>query len=217
MDVLNVKGEKVSSVDLPEAVFGVKGSPALVHEVINAYLANRRRGTHSTKTRGEVSGGGVKPWKQKHTGRARSGSIRSPLWRHGGVTFGPKPRSYYQSVPEAKRRLALKMILTDLVKDGRMKVVDAVSVPEPKTKHVAAMVKKLNAPGRTVMVLDQIEPVFLRAARNMAGLRLCRVENLNSYDALQAEQLIFSKPALDKIVQRLNGDLAPAGPAAGKE
>ena len=114
IDVMNAKGEKSESLHLPEEVFGVKPHSRLVHEVVNAYLANTRRGTHSTKTRGEVSGGGIKPWKQKHTGNARAGSIRSPLWRHGGVIFGPKPHhGYLQPVPRQKRQLALKAILSD--------------------------------------------------------------------------------------------------------
>jgi large subunit ribosomal protein L4 len=203
LDVLNVKGEKVSSVDLPESVFGVKPATAVVHEVVTAYLANRRRGTHSTKTRGEVSGGGLKPWKQKHTGRARAGSTRSPLWRHGGIIFGPKPHGYYQAVSTAKRQLALRAVLSDIAKAGRLKVVESFSVAEPKTKKVAEILKKLGTPEKTILVLDQIDATLLRAARNVAGLRLCRSEQLNSYDALQAEQLVFTKPALDKISARL--------------
>jgi large subunit ribosomal protein L4 len=144
----------------------------LIHEVVTAYLANQRRGTHSTKTRGEVSGGGLKPWKQKHTGNARAGSIRSPLWRHGGITFGPKPRSYVQAVPPAKRRLALRAVLSSFAADGKLTVVDQFSVAEPKTKHVAAMVAALKLGPKSIVVVDDITPVLDRAARNLAGLRL---------------------------------------------
>jgi large subunit ribosomal protein L4 len=145
LDVLNSKGQKAGSVELADAVFKVKAPSTLIHEVVTAYLANQRRGTHSTKTRGEVSGGGLKPWKQKHTGNARAGSIRSPLWRKGGITFGPKPRSYVQAVPPAKRRLALRAVLSSFVADGKLTVVDQFLLAEPKTKHVAAMGRRLEA------------------------------------------------------------------------
>jgi large subunit ribosomal protein L4 len=213
LDVLNVKGEKAGSVDLSPEVFGVKASPAVVHEVVTAYLANRRRGTHSTKTRGDVSGGGLKPWKQKHTGRARAGSIRSPLWRHGGIIFGPKPRSYFQPVSSAKRQLALKAVLSDFARRGRLQVIDAFSVTEPKTKQVAEIFKKMNWPEKTVLVIDEINPVLRRAAGNVAHLRLCRVANLNSYDALSADQLVLTRPALDILTKRMENGKSGGEPA----
>src|SRR5688572_27469049 len=117
LEVINIKGEKTGNVDLSEKVFKAQAPVAVVHEVVNAFLANQRRGTHSTKNRGEVSGGGLKPWKQKHTGRARAGSTRSPLWRHGGIIFGPKPRSYFQGLPVEKKKIALRKILSDMVKE----------------------------------------------------------------------------------------------------
>ncbi len=214
LDVMNAKGEKAGQVDLPETVFGVKAPVSLVHEVVKAYLANRRRGTHSTKTRGEVSGGGLKPWKQKHTGRARAGSTRSPLWRHGGIIFGPKPHGYYQAVSTAKRRTALKAVLSDFAREGRLKVVESFAVAEPKTKRVVETVKKLGLPDRTVLLVDEQDPMLLRAARNIAGLRICRADDLNSYDALQAEQLVLTRPALDRIVKRLE-EREPASKSSG--
>jgi large subunit ribosomal protein L4 len=205
LDVLNSKGQKAGSVELADAVFKVKAPSTLIHEVVTAYLANQRRGTHSTKTRGEVSGGGLKPWKQKHTGNARAGSIRSPLWRKGGITFGPKPRSYVQAVPPAKRRLALRAVLSSFAADGKLTVVDQFSVAEPKTKHVAAMVAALKLGPKSIVVVDDITPVLDRAARNLAGLRLVRARDLTSYTALLAEQLVFTKAALDQITARLDG------------
>jgi large subunit ribosomal protein L4 len=204
VDVMNAKGTKVGSAELPADVFGVKASPGLVHEVVTAYLANRRRGTHSTKTRGEVSGGGLKPWKQKHTGRARSGSIRSPLWRHGGIIFGPKPRSYYQAVPPAKRRLALKAVLSSFAFDGKLRVVETFDVSEPKTKAAVAMIQSLKLAPKSVVVVDAISPTLARASRNMADLRLCRASDLNSYSALLAEELVFTRAALEQITKRLS-------------
>lgn len=203
LDVVNVKGEKIDSVQLSEKVFEAKASSALIHEVINAYLANRRRGTHSTKTRGEVSGGGAKPWKQKHTGNARAGSSRSPLWRHGGIIFGPKPRDYNQPVSLTKRKIALRKILSDYAKEGRLRVVDSFTVSEAKTKRVLEIVKKLGIAEKTIIVLDNVSDTLQRASRNLAGVRICRVSDINSYNALQAEHLVFSKPALEQITQRL--------------
>lgn len=205
VDVINAKGSKVGSADLAEQVFGVKAPRSLVHEVVTAYLANRRRGTHSTKTRGEVSGGGLKPWKQKHTGRARAGSIRSPLWRHGGIIFGPKPRSYYQAVPPAKRRLALKAVLSDFAASGKLRVVEAFDVAEAKTKSAAALAQALKLAPKSVVVVSEISPTLARASRNMADLRLCRASDLNSYNALLAEEIVFTRAALEQITKRLAG------------
>ena len=205
VDVLNSKGQKAGSVELADAVFKVKAPSTLIHEVVTAYLANQRRGTHSTKTRGEVSGGGLKPWKQKHTGNARAGSIRSPLWRHGGITFVPKPRSYVQAVPPAKRRLALRAVLSSFVADGKLAVVDQFLLAEPKTKLVAAWAAALKLGPKTVVVVDDITPALDRATRNFAGLRLCRARDLTSYAALLADQLVFTKVALDQITARLDG------------
>jgi large subunit ribosomal protein L4 len=202
-DIFNAKGEKTGQVELSDRVFSVKAPQAVVHEVITAYLANRRRGTHSTKTRGEVSGGGLKPWKQKHTGRARAGSTRSPLWRHGGVTFGPKPRSYHQAVSPSKKSLAIRGILSDFAKEGRLRVVEGFSVTEPKTKHVAAMAKKLGLPPKSVVVVEPWDAVLSRAAGNLAGVRLCRASDVNGYNLLQAEHLVFTKAALDALTKRL--------------
>lgn len=205
VDVLNSKGQKAGSVDLADAVFNVKAPSTLIHEVVTAYLANQRRGTHSTKTRGEVSGGGLKPWKQKHTGNARAGSIRSPLWRKGGIIFGPKPRSYVQAVPPAKRRLALRAVLSSFAMDGKLTVVDQFSVAEPKTKNVAALVAALKLGPKAIVVVDDITPTLERASRNLAGLRIVRARDLTSYTALLADQLVFTKPALDQITARLDG------------
>lgn len=203
LDVMNTKGEKTGTADLSEKIFNFKAPIAVVHEVVNGYLAGLRRGTHSTKTRGEVSGGGVKPWKQKHTGRARSGSTRSPLWRHGGIIFGPKPRSYYQDISPEKRRIALRKVLSDILKEGRLKVVESVQISEPKTKRVADIVKKLAWPEKTLLVVDQLDAAFARASRNVASLQVCRAIDLNTYDAMAAEQVVFTKPALDALTQRL--------------
>ena len=214
VDVLNIKGEKIDTMELPESVFDVKASSALIHEVVTAYLANLRHGTHSTKTRGEVSGGGLKPWKQKHTGRARSGSIRSPLWRHGGITFGPKPhKGYHQPISTAKRHLVLKAVLSDYLKNGKMRVVDSFKIAEPKTKRVLEIAKNLRLPRKSVVVMDQIDESITRASRNLPSLRVCRAKDLNCHSALLAKELLFTRSALQEITKRLQNGASVETPS----
>jgi large subunit ribosomal protein L4 len=208
VDVLNTKGEKVDTANLAADVFEVKAAPSLVHEVVTAYLANARRGTHSTKTRGEVSGGGAKPWKQKSTGNARAGSSRSPLWRHGGVTFGPKPRSYNQAIPPSKRRLAMKAVLSSFVGDGKFRVIENLVFTEPKTKRGMALVKSLKLEPKSLLVVDTVPEVMERALRNIPTVRYCLARDLNSYQALLADELVLTRAALDELTKRL-GNVAP--------
>ncbi len=203
VDVLNAKGEKVDTVNLSDQLFRVKACKTLVHEVVTAYLANERRGTHSTKTRGEVSGGGLTPWKQKGTGNARAGSNRSPLWRHGGITFGPKPRSYFQAVPPAKRRLALKAVLSSFAKDGKLRVIDGFSVNEPKTKRVEELAKGFKLGPKSVLVVDQINETLNRAARNLPSVRMRLARDLTCYQALLGNELVITRAALDELNKRL--------------
>ncbi|MBL8024301.1 MAG: 50S ribosomal protein L4 [Elusimicrobia bacterium] len=203
LDVLNMKGEKVDTVTLAADVFEVKATPSLVHEVVTAYLANERRGTHSTKTRGEVSGGGAKPWKQKHTGNARAGSSRSPLWRHGGIAFGPKPRSYNQAIPPAKRRLALKAVLSSFLRDGKFRVIDDLVLSEPKTKKGMAVVKSLNLAPKSLLVVASVSEVTERALRNIPTVRYRLARDLNSYQALLADELVVTRAALAELSKRL--------------
>ena len=211
IDVINASGATVGTLPLPEEFFAVKPHSRLVHEAVTAYQANLRRGTHSTKTRGEVSGGGIKPWKQKHTGNARAGSIRSPLWRHGGIIFGPKPHhGYFQPMSRQKRRLALLAVLSDYLKQGRIKVIESFSVTEAKTKKAAELVKKLGLPPRTVVVLDRMDPVMAKAARNLGGVRLCEASGLNSYGVLLCDRLVFTKAGLEALLKRLKGEGAEA-------
>jgi large subunit ribosomal protein L4 len=204
IDVVNAKGDKTDSLSLAEGIFGAKPNSRLVHEVVTAYLANNHRGTHSTKTRGEVSGGGVKPWKQKHTGNARAGSTRSPLWRHGGIIFGPKPHEGYKKpVSRQKRHLALKAVLSDYLKQGRLSVIDGFAVTEAKTKHVAGLLKALKAPVKTVLVVDQVDAVLAKAARNIDTFRIVPAKDLNGHNALLSNKILFTKPGLDALVKRL--------------
>ncbi len=190
----NSVGEEKGKVNLP-AIFSTKVNIPLLHEVVTAYLANRRKGCASTKTRGEVSGGGRKPWRQKGTGRARAGSIRSPLWRHGGIVFGPKPRDYRQDLPKKKLKKALACALA--AKADVIKVLENLEIVEPKTKKIIEILKKIGINSEeTVFVLEKIEDNLRLASRNITYLNLVERRNLNAYDVLNCKNLIFTLEAL---------------------
>jgi large subunit ribosomal protein L4 len=203
--IQNQKGEAVGKVELPEALFGLKASGHFLHEAVTAFLGNQRRGTAHTKTRSEVSGGGRKPWKQKHTGRARHGSIRSPLWRKGGVVFGPRERSYRTDMPWRKTRLALAQALSVRFQDGALRVVDSFSLDGAKTRQVASMLKAIGAGRRPVLVTDQYDEKLVLAARNLPGVRVTLAAHLNAYEVLSCGSLVFSQAALEKLSPRYNG------------
>ena len=190
------EGKSTGEISVSKEVFGREPNQHVVHSALTWFLASRRRGTHSTKTRAEVRGGGVKPWRQKGTGRARVGSIRSPLWRKGGVIFGPKPRSYAYSLPKKLRKLALKVALSDKAKAGKVKIVEELKVPEPRTKLAAKLLKSLKATGKILMVLAEENKTFEQAARNLAGVKLISFKDLNIYDLLAAEWLLIEKKAM---------------------
>jgi len=205
--ILNNKGKEAGKVEFNEALLQNKASKAVLHDVVVAHLANQRQGTHFTKTRAEVSGGGIKPWRQKHTGRARSGSIRSPLWRHGGIIFGPRPRDYRQDVPKKKKHLAFRMALQGLIQSERLQVVEPVTVSEPKTKLVSGIYKKWNAPTDSLFVLDKIDPLFARAAKNIAGVQVTTVDSLNTYDCMAARKIFITPTALEQLTARIGKGL----------
>lgn len=203
LKILNNKGQESGSVQFDETLVATKASKAVLHEVVTAYRAAQRSGTHSTLNRSLVSGGGIKPWKQKGTGRARAGSIRSPLWRHGGIIFGPTPRSYRQDISVSKKQTAFRMALSGLMADGRLQIVEPIALSEPKTKHVAAVYRKWQTPSDSLLVVDKIEPKLLQAARNISSVRLVDAESLNAYECLRARRVFMTKPALDKITERV--------------
>ncbi len=209
LNVLNNKGESSGKVQLKDELTATKASKALLHEVVVAYRAGLRSGTHGVKTRAEVSGSGIKPWKQKGTGRARSGSTRSPLWKKGGIIFGPVERNYKQDLPRSKKRTAFKMAIAQLIKENRFQIVEPIQISEPKTKHVAAVYEKWNAPTKSLLVVDKIDAKFERASRNIANVRVIDVETLNTYEILGARRLFVTKLAFDGIVSRLE-KTAPA-------
>lgn len=197
--IFNLKGEEIGKYDLPEVFFGEKPDRHFLHEVVSAYLSNRRAGTSSTKTRTEVSGGGRKPWKQKGTGRARAGSIRSPLWRKGGIVFGPKPRSYRKGMPASKRRQALAQALSAKFSEGNVTVIDSLAIAEPKTRILTGILRSLKADGRVLVVSESMNGNLQRAGRNVPGFAQCLPADLNAYTVLWHNKAIFTKAAMDAL------------------
>lgn len=200
--VLNLKGKETGRTELPAWFFGKKPDPHFLHEVVTAYLSNRRSGTASTKTRGEVSGGGKKPWKEKGTGRARAGSTRSPIWRKGGIVFGPRPRSYRKWISAAKRKQALAQALSAKFSEGGIKVVETLNLPEPKTRVLMDVLRCLELKAQKVLVVSEgMNENLQRAASNIQGFSHCLPADLNAYTILRHNTLIFTKTALDALTR----------------
>lgn len=200
--VVNRSNQEVARVTLP-SVFESRVNDSLLFDQVLAQLASRRAGTHSTKTRAFVSGGGKKPWKQKGTGRARAGSNRSPIWRGGAVIFGPQPRSYEYRLPGSSRRGALASALAQKARDGEMKVVDSISLDQPKTKQLAAVLASLGVPAGTLLVIAGRDRNVELAARNLPRVLVLPVEGLNVYDILRHKNLVVAQDALAAIDARL--------------
>ena len=199
MDVYDVEGKKVSTVDLKEEIFGIEPNEAVVHSVLVNFLANQRQGTQSTKTRAEVRGGGRKPWRQKGTGRARQGSIRAPQWIKGGIALGPKPRSYSYTVNKKERRLALKSILSSKVAENELTVVDKLEVKEIKTKTMVKALADLKVEGKTLIVLPENNQNVFMSARNIEGVKTIALNNINVFDLLKYTNLILPLDTVKKI------------------
>jgi large subunit ribosomal protein L4 len=193
-------GKGVGEQELDPAVFDVEVNEPVMHQVVVAGMAAARRGTQSTKTRAEVAGGGRKPWRQKGTGRARHGSIRSPIWTGGGVAHGPKPRDYATRVPKKMKRLALRSALTDRARGGRIKVVDSISFDEPSTKDAMAVLDSLDASGATVLlVLAKPDEVVEKSFRNLGEVKIDYPGNVSTYDVLYADWIVFTREALEAV------------------
>ena len=199
VDVYDMKGKKVSDVELAESVFGIEPNEAIVHSVLVNYLANQRQGTQSTKTRAEVRGGGKKPWRQKGTGRARQGSIRAPQCIKGGIALGPKPRSYSYTVNKKERRLALKSILSSKVTENELTVVDKLEVKEIKTKTMVKALADLKVEGKTLIVLPENNQNVFMSARNIEGVKTIALNNINVFDLLKYTNLILPLDTVKKI------------------
>ena len=203
IDVYDMARKKVGTMELSSDIFGAPVKKHLLHEVVNWQLAKRRSGTSSTKTRGEVRGGGAKPWKQKHTGRARAGSRRSPIWRKGGVTFGPKPKDWSYSLPKKVRRGALVSALSSRFGDGAIVVLDSLEFPEIKTRQVAKFMKDFEISQALVVVSSDNENLY-KSARNIPGVKVLRDEGINVYDLLRHRNIVMVKDSVERIQERLS-------------
>ncbi|HLG57289.1 MAG TPA: 50S ribosomal protein L4 [Vicinamibacterales bacterium] len=208
VDVVNSQNEKVGSLDLSDAVFGGRVKTDLIHTSVIRANAAERRGTHATKTRAMVSGSGKKPWRQKGTGRARVGEVRNPLWRHGGTTFGPQPRSYDYQLPKKVEKGALRAALSQKLRDGAVIVVDALSVGEIKTKAAAEMLKRLGVDGgkkasKVLLVDVKPEDRLALSVRNIEGVLLLPSNRVSARDVMNTRRVVLTKAALEKLQEAL--------------
>lgn len=202
VEVLTKDGSKAGSIELPESVFGIEPSEHAMYLAVRAYLANRRQGTHKTKTRSEVSGGGKKPFKQKGTGGARRGSSRSPLMPGGGTVHGPKPHLYTLDLPVKVKRLARKSALTLRARENNLVVVEDFALSAPKTREVATMLNAVNCGGSKVLVLlSAADETFVRSARNIAGVTTFPADKISAYDVLNHSKLLIFKSAVETIAK----------------
>ena len=196
-------GKESGQVELPESVFNAPVNAAVLYQAVRRQQANDRQGTHDTKTRGEVSGGGKKPWKQKGTGHARQGSTRAPQWRHGGTVFGPHPHSYEQKMPRKQRRLALRSALSVKSQDDAVRVVEEIALEAPKTRVIADLFDQLGAGARTLFVIPEHDLMLEKSTRNLAGVKTILAQNLNPTDVLTADTIIFTRSALTQVEEWL--------------
>jgi large subunit ribosomal protein L4 len=203
LDIVNSNNEKVGSVELRDEVFGGRINSALIWESVVRQNASERQGTHKTKTRGNVSGTGKKPWRQKGTGRAQVGEARNPLWRKGGTVFGPQPRSYDYSLPKKVERGALRAALAARVQDGSLLVVDALAQADVKTKTAAATLKRLGVTGKAVLIDVTLDDNFARSVRNLKGVSAVPSSRVTARDVINAPRVIATRSALEKLQEAL--------------
>ena len=196
--LFNKEGHRIEDIQLNDKVFAVEVNADAMHQVVVALLANKRQGTQSAKTRAEVRGGGIKPWRQKGTGRARQGSIRAPQWIKGGVVFAPKPRDYRMSIPKSMRRVAMLSALTSKVQNDEMVVLDSLTLEAPKTKEIVKMLNAFDAKKTLIVTAEANETVY-KSARNIEGVAVLPVNNINVYDLLKYPKVIMTKDAVSKI------------------
>lgn len=197
--VYNTEGQQVDEIELKDEIFGVQVNEPLLHQAVQVYLANQRQGTQSAKTRAEVRGGGRKPWRQKGTGRARQGSIRSPQWTGGGVVFAPKPRDYSQKFPKKMRRQAMLSALSSKAKSNEIMVLDSLVMEEPKTSFIHGMLKNLNAGKKALIVVKGKDETVAKSARNIPGVKAAFAGGLNVYDILKYDTFVITRDAVKEV------------------
>lgn len=197
--VLDMAGQKVGEATLSDAVFGIEPNTAVMHMAVVNYLANQRQGTQSTLTRSEVSGGGRKPWRQKGTGHARQGSIRSPQWRHGGIALGPKPRDYSYTLNKKVRKLAIQSALSDKAREQALIVLDALKIEEYKTRTVVNCLDAIEAGEKVLIILADNNRFAVKSASNIKGVKTAQINTINTYDIVNADVLVVEKDAVAKL------------------
>jgi large subunit ribosomal protein L4 len=201
VQAFDTEGKDAGTVDLPEDVFGMTPHTAVMHEVLLAQLAARRTGTHSTKTRGEVRGSTRKIYRQKGTGRARHGSRKAPIFKGGGIIFGPKPRDYAQSTPRKVRRLAVRSALSAKAKDGKVIVIEPLRLEAPRAQAIADLLDRLPVAGRTLLITPVVDDLLLRSAANVPGVRVRAARGVSFRDVLDADYLVFTRPAVAVVAE----------------
>ncbi|UCD17690.1 MAG: 50S ribosomal protein L4 [Candidatus Zixiibacteriota bacterium] len=198
--VYNQEGSEIGTINLNEKLFGAELKPHVVHQYVVNYLANQRQGNANSKTRAEVAGGGSKPWRQKGTGRARAGTNSSPIWRSGGVTFGPKPRCYYNRFPKRMKRVAQISAFSDKAQSDNIKVIDNLQLPEIKTRNMVAILDRLGLDRKKCLILDEgVNGNLVLSVQNLQNVKYCRAGLANTYDIINADVLLFTKAGLEKV------------------
>lgn len=212
ISVVNQRGQAAGTVEVDDSIFDVPMNHALVHQLVVSYQANKRQGTHDTKTRGEVSGGGRKPWIQKHTGRARQGSIRSPQWRHGGTVFGPHPRDYRQDMPKRMRRLALKCAISEKIRQGTLVCVDSLDTLDGKTRSMVSLLDALGISNSVLVVTEDSDTNVVRSGHNLKQVWTLPVNQVNAHELLRRSIVLITRDALEKggTLWAANPDRRPA-------
>ena len=199
--VHDAKGKKIDDLNVADDVMKFEVNGALVHQVVNAYLASRRQGSANTKTRGEVSGGGAKPWRQKGTGRARAGSNRSPIWRHGGIVHGPRPRDFSVKVPKKMKQAALKGVLAEKLRDGNVKVVESINWQKPSTKAAVELLTALKAEGKVLAVVQDEHENVGKSFQNLPHVKVVSAGQLTTYDILNADEIVATKTVFEIVAK----------------
>lgn len=205
INIINRENKSVGKAELPDDIFGVEVRKGLLHEVVLNHLANKRQGTAATKTKGMVSGGGKKPYKQKGTGRARAGSNRSPLWKGGGTVFGPQPRDYSYKLPKKVKWTALSSALTGKFNDGEVVIIDELAVKEAKTREIRTLLGSLGLKNNVLIIIPEKNEAIELASRNIPRVNVARVSELNVYSILSHEKLLISKAAIEKMKEVYSG------------